>query len=108
MRQSRNDALQGTTIVDNDNLRVDHWRDERRPASRLAYTFIERQRLPAHYVATRDSNGFGGDLLLRNGFDLVCFKPARGDSYQSLSQADLDRVNEYVTRHGLDHLQRVG
>jgi len=100
--------LQGTIVVDNANIRIDHWRAERQPSSQLAFTFMERQRSPAQFAATRDSSGFGGDLLLRNDFDVICFKPTRGDWYQSVSDADLDRVNAYVAGLGRDRVQRVG
>ena len=100
--------MPGTIIVDNANIRIDHWRAGRQPADRLAFTFMERQRTPAQFAATRDGNGFGGDLLLRNDFDVICFKPTRSDWYQSVGDADLDAVNAYVDGLGRDHLLRVG
>ena len=100
--------MPGSIIVENDNVRVDHWPAQRGVSKLLAFTFMERQRTPARFAATLDGNGFGGDLLLRSGFDVICFKPRRDDWYQTVSEADLDRVNAYVAGVGREYAARVG
>ncbi len=51
--------------------------------------------------------GFGGELLLRNGFDVVAFKSAKNLWYQNLSAETIKEIERFINDSSIIYLNRV-
>jgi hypothetical protein len=51
--------------------------------------------------------GFGGELLLRNGFDVVAFKSAKNLWYQNLSAEMIIEVEKFIDNSSVSYIKRV-
>lgn len=52
--------------------------------------------------------GYGGELLLRNDFDVVAFKCAKNLWYQNLSVETITVVEHFIATHSTRYIKRVG
>ena len=52
--------------------------------------------------------GYGGELLLRNDFDVVAFKSAKNLWYQNLSRETIAAVEHFIATYSTRYIKRVG
>ena len=55
-----------------------------------------------------DGVGYGGELLLRNDFDIVAIKSAKNLWYQNLSLENIALVEQFISTYPTKYMKRVG
>jgi tetratricopeptide (TPR) repeat protein len=88
------DDLVVETLFGDDTFRVDHIRVRGRTADALAYTFTEFGN------RTLDGPGYGGELLLKSGYDLLSFKRLTEDWYQDVASELFEWIRLRIQRFG--------
>lgn len=98
-------VLTETNIFRSDELAIDFFSFGTAPNKNIAITFTP---FGVHGPVLLDGVGFAGELLLRNGFDLVAFKSAKNLWYQNLSRDTLAVVDHFIATQHISYVKRVG
>ena len=94
-----------TNIFRSDDLAIDFfsWRDGHNQTVAITFT-------PFGIVGavSLDGAGFGGELLLRNNFDIVAFKSTKNVWYQNITPEILSAVENFIATRAARYDKRVG
>ena len=88
-----------------DDLSIDFFSWGNASKKSIAFTFTP---FGAPGVISLNGAGYGGELLLRNDFDVVAFKSARNLWYQNLSLETIAAVDHFIETHFAQYVKRVG
>lgn len=94
-----------TNIFRSDDLAIDFfsWRDGLNRT--LAITFTP---FGSAGTVLLDGAGFGGELLLRNDFDIVAFKSTKNVWYQNITPEIISAVENFISARAVRYAKRVG
>lgn len=98
-------VLTETNIFRSDDLAIDFFTFGNDPNKNIAITFTP---FGIDGAVSLDGIGYGGELLLRNGFDVVAFKSAKNLWYQNLSAETLAAVEQFIAARQTSYVKRVG
>lgn len=98
-------VLKETNIFRSDDLAIDFFSFGNAPNKNIAITFTP---FATHGAVSLDGIGYGGELLLRNGFDVIAFKSTKNLWYQNLSTETLAAVEQFIAAHETSYVKRVG
>lgn len=98
-------VLTQTNIFRSDDLAIDFFSFGNEPVKNLAITFTP---FGTDGVISLDGAGYGGELLLRNDFDVVAFKSAKNLWYQNVSHETIAAVVNFIATRAIGYDKRVG
>ena len=98
-------VLTETNIFRSDDLAIDFFSFGNVPNKNIAITFTP---FGTYGAVSLVGAGYGGELLLRNGFDVVAFKSARNLWYQNVSAENIIAVSRFVDARANLYVRRVG
>jgi hypothetical protein len=94
-------------IFRSDDLSIDFFSLGDSPHKSIAFTFTA---FTPSTKADKDALvgvGFGGELLLRNGFDVVAFKSAKNLWYQNILAETLVEIESFISASSITYIKRV-
>ncbi len=94
-------------IFCSDGLVIDFFSLGKRENKSIAFTFTAFTPTSKGGEDTLTGVGFGGELLLKNGFDVVAFKSAKNLWYQNISPQMLADVEDHITDSPVPYVKRV-
>lgn len=100
-------ALVEKNIFRSDDLVIDFFSLGDSQNKSVAFTFTAFTPSTKAYTDALVGVGFGGELLLRNGFDVVAFKSAKNLWYQNLSAEMLADVENFISDSTISYIKRV-
>lgn len=98
-------VLTETNIFRSDDLAIDFFSWGTSTHKNIAITFTP---FGTDGAVSLDGAGYGGELLLRNDFDVVAFKSAKNLWYQNLSHETIVAVERFISTHTNRYIKRVG
>ena len=98
-------VLTETNLFRSDDLAIDFFSFGNAPSKSIAITFTPFGIDGADVLG---GIGYAGELLLRNGFDVVAFKSAKNLWYQNLPVETLTAVERFIEAHQTSYVRRVG
>ena len=98
-------VLTETNIFRSEDLAIDFFSFGNAANKSIAITFTP---FGIGGAVALDGIGYAGELLLRNGFDVVAFKSAKNLWYQNLSSETLTAVERFIAGHQTSYVKRVG
>jgi tetratricopeptide (TPR) repeat protein len=100
-------VLSEKNIFRSDDLVIDFFSLGDGPNKSIAFTFTA---FTPSTKADKDALvgvGFGGELLLRNGFDVVAFKSAKNLWYQNILAETLVEIESFISASSIAYIKRV-
>ena len=94
-------------VLRSDDLTIDFFSRGDSQNTSIAFTFTAFTPSTKGEKDTLVGVGFGGELLLRNGFDVVAFKSAKNLWYQNLSAEMLADVENFISNSSISYAKRV-
>lgn len=88
-----------------DDLSIDFFSWGNASKKSIAFTFTP---FGAAGVISLEGAGYGGELLLRNDFDVVAFKSVKNLWYQNLSLDTIAGVDHFIETYSTQYVKRVG
>lgn len=94
-----------TNIFRSADLAIDFfsWRDGLNQAVAITFTPFG-----IAGAVSLDGAGFGGELLLRNDFDIVAFKSTKNVWYQNITPEIISAVENFIAKRAARYTKRVG
>lgn len=93
------------SLFKTDDISIDFFSWDDNPHKNIALTFTP---FGTEGEVSLNGVGYGGELLLRNGFDVVAFKSAKNLWYQNLSPETIANVENFISLHSSQYKKRVG
>ena len=98
-------VLTEKSLFKTDDIAIDFFSWADNPHKNIALTFTP---FGMDGEVSLSGVGYGGELLLRNGFDVVAFKSARNLWYQNLLPETIAEVENFISSHSSQYTKRVG
>jgi hypothetical protein len=100
-------VLSEENIFRSDDFVIDFFSYGQSPDKSVACTFTPFTPSANAGAETLVGLGFGGELLLRSGFDVVAFKSAKNFWYQNLDSETVDKVEKFISARQAKYIRRV-
>jgi tetratricopeptide (TPR) repeat protein len=94
-------------IFRSDDLAIDFFSLGDSPHKSIAFTFTAFTPSTKGDKDTLVGVGFGGELLLRNGFDVVAFKSAKNLWYQNILAETIKQIESFISASSISYIKRV-
>jgi len=98
-------VLTETNIFRSDEMAIDFFTFGNTPSENIAITFTP---FGVDGAVSLHGVGYGGELLLRNGFDVIAFKSSKNLWYQNVSHEMITAVDKFIDAHQISYAKRVG
>ena len=107
LRNTDMNVLIEKNIFRSDDLVIDFFSLGDDPNKSVAFTFTAFTPSTKAAKDTLVGVGFGGELLLRNGFDVIAFKSAKNLWYQNLLAEMIEDVENFIGASSIRYVKRV-